>query len=83
MISAPPQEKSGVAEPDQSSSDMGAPQPVYRKDYKPTPYLIDQVHLTFQLGEDSTKVVSELSCTANYKGSSPPEMVLNGTLACL
>ena len=62
---------------------MVAPQPVYRKDYKPTPYLVDQVHLTFQLSEESTTVLSELAVKPNYAGSSPPEMSLNGILPCL
>ena len=77
-MEAPPQEKSGVAEQPQQSDKAGAPQPVYRKDYKPTPYLIDQVHLTFQLGEESTRVLSELALKPNYDGSAPPEITLNG-----
>lgn len=42
---APPEEKLGVADQSQqeASPEMAKPQPVYRKDYKPTPYLIDQV----------------------------------------
>lgn len=80
VISAPPEEKLGVAEPEQNAepADVLVPQAVFRKDYKPTPYLVDQVHLTFQLGEDNTKVLSELSFRPNYSGDSPPELFLNG-----
>ena len=80
VVEAPPQEeKSGVAEQPQSDKAV-APQPIYRKDYKPTPYLIDQVHLTFRLGDgdDATRVLSELSFKPNHSSSSPPHLVLNG-----
>jgi hypothetical protein len=56
------------------------PTAIYRKDYKPTPYLIDQVHLDFNLGEDATRVVSKLHFKPNYQGSTPPVIFLDGAL---
>ena len=37
------------------------PQPIRLADYKPTPYLIDTVHLDFNLGHDATDVTARLS----------------------
>ena len=54
------------------------PKAILRTDYRPTPYLITDVHLTFLLG-DTTRVKSKLSCTPNYQGS-PPSMALDGEL---
>eukprot|EP00803_Ostreobium_quekettii_P009982 evm.model.scf_576.6 EVM.evm.TU.scf_576.6 scf_576:45484-53102(+) len=56
-----------------------APVPTLRKDYKPPPYLIDQVYLEFLLGEDFTTVKSKLHMVPNYgSGASPPALSLNG-----
>ena len=76
-----PEEKAGVAEaePDQPAEMVG-PQPIYRKDYKPTSYLVPSVQLTFKLGEQFTIVTSDVQFVPNYSGSSPPELVLNGTV---
>ncbi|KAL3133720.1 hypothetical protein ABBQ32_008210 [Trebouxia sp. C0010 RCD-2024] len=52
------------------------PKAILRTDYRPTPYLITDVHLTFLLG-DTTRVKSRLSCTPNYQGS-PPSLALDG-----
>ena len=56
-----------------------APKAILRTDYRPTPYLITDVHLTFLLG-DTTRVKSKLSCVPNYQGS-PPSMALDGELS--
>jgi hypothetical protein len=55
------------------------PQPIFRKDYTPTPYLIDTVSLNFDLREDVTTVTSTLALTPNYtpNGAAPP-LFLNG-----
>ena len=53
-------------------------QATYRKDYKPTPYLIDKVYLDFALHEDKTRVKSTLSVVPNYDGGNPPELSLDG-----
>lgn len=55
------------------------PQPIFRKDYKAPPYLIDTVHLNFILNEDVTHVHSKLMLKPNYaeKGAAPP-LFLNG-----
>ena len=45
------------------------PQPKYRKDYKPTPYLIERLHLDFQLNEESTKVVATSQVKPNHSGA--------------
>ena len=54
------------------------PKAILRTDYRPTPYLITDVHLTFLLG-DTTRVKSKLSCVPNYQGSSP-SLALDGEL---
>ena len=43
----------------------GQPQAVYLKDYTPPNYLIDDVHLLFELGEEVTKVTSQLQLRRN------------------
>lgn len=55
------------------------PQPIFRADYKPPAYLIDTVHLTFNLNEDVTHVTSRLALKPNYaeNGVAPP-LLLNG-----
>mmetsp|Transcript_7416 Transcript_7416/g.21902 ORF Transcript_7416/g.21902 Transcript_7416/m.21902 type:complete len:899 (-) Transcript_7416:562-3258(-) len=75
---------SGTAttEPPMEKVDMAAPGAVptvkYRKDYKPTPYLLNQVQLNFALDEETSKVRSVLDFVPNYEGTSPPEIFLNG-----
>ncbi|MEM7402045.1 MAG: aminopeptidase N [Pseudomonadota bacterium] len=48
----------------------GQPQAVYLKDYTPPDYLIDEVYLQFVLGEEFTKVISQLQIRRNPKSSS-------------
>lgn len=36
------------------------PQAIFRKDYTPPPYMIDTVHLNFNLNEEVTHVTSKL-----------------------
>ncbi|RMZ54832.1 hypothetical protein APUTEX25_000349 [Auxenochlorella protothecoides] len=50
----------------------------FRKDYKPSPYLISTVHLDFQLNEESTLVQSKLRIVPNHAESSPVSLFLNG-----
>ena len=45
----------------------GQPQAVYLKDYTPPDYLIDEVYLQFELGEEFTKVKSHLQLRRNPK----------------
>ena len=47
----------------------GQPQAVYLKDYTPPDYLIDEVYLQFELGEEITKVFSQLQLRRNPKSS--------------
>ena len=50
------------------------------QDYKPTPYLIEHVHLDFLLNEDKSTVKSKLHMTPNYgDASTPPKLELDGT----
>ncbi|CAK0786230.1 hypothetical protein CVIRNUC_009443 [Coccomyxa viridis] len=59
--------------------EMAAPNPIYRKDYKPTPYLVEHVYLDFLLNEDKSTVKSKLSMTPNYENSSStPKLELDG-----
>ena len=55
-----------------------APKAILRTDYRPTPYLVSNVHLTFLLG-DTTRVKSKLSFVPNYQGA-PPALALDGML---
>ncbi len=48
------------------------------QDYKPPPYLIERVHLTFILDEDKTRVLSRLSVKPNYDGEAAPPLSLDG-----
>ena len=52
-------------------------QTILRRDYAPTPYLVDTVYLDFNLEEESTAVKSRLHVKPNY-GGKPPEMSLDG-----
>ena len=58
----------------------GQPQPTYRKDYKPTPYLVDKLNLTFLLDEEATTVRSRLHFVPNPAAASngAPELSLDG-----
>ncbi|KAK9846623.1 hypothetical protein WJX81_007796 [Elliptochloris bilobata] len=67
-----------AAPPEADTMVKAEPQAVYRKDYKPPPYLIERVHLTFVLNEDSTRVLSRLSFKPNYDGEAPPPLPLDG-----
>ena len=55
------------------------PKAILRTDYRPTPYLVTNVHLTFLLG-DTTRVKSKLSFVPNHEGS-PPALTLDGMLS--
>ena len=52
----------------------------FRKDYKPTSYLVQSIHLDFKLGVEDTKVKSRLHVKPNHSATngSAPEMFLNG-----
>ena len=47
----------------------GQPQAVYLKDYTPPDFLIDQVYLEFELGEDETIVTSHMKIRRNPDSS--------------
>ncbi|BDA49167.1 Aminopeptidase N [Coccomyxa sp. Obi] len=74
------QATAGVSAPVlEKEEQMAAPQTKYRKDYKPTNYLIKHVYLDFLLNEDSTHVISRLSMVPNYgTAGSPPSLELDG-----
>lgn len=54
----------------------------FRKDYRPTPYLIDTVHLDFKLNEESTLIHSRLAMVPNAaseaENGSRADLFLNG-----
>ena len=56
-----------VAEVEMSAAPEG-PKPKYRKDYTPTPYLIDSVSLDFVLSEDVTQVTTVQKVRPNHTG---------------
>lgn len=55
-----------------------APKECFRKDYKPPPYVIDTVHLTFLLNEDVTRVESRLHILPKQTDEQRPPLFLNG-----
>ena len=67
----------------QAHSRVTLVQAIYRKDYKPTPFLVDQVYLNFILGDEVTRVQSKLSLKPNYSGSDVPELALDGAALAL
>jgi aminopeptidase N len=57
----------------------GAPRTVHRSDYRPPDYLIDEVELHFELGEDQTVVRATLSIRRNPAlPDASSELVLDG-----
>ncbi len=54
------------------------PPVIYRKDYKPYPWLIPETKLDFQLGLDATRVTSTLAVERNPAGEPSQELRLNG-----
>ena len=63
----------------QPSAPVG-PVEKFQKDYKPTSYLVESIHLDFNLGVEDTKVKSRLHVKPNQSATngSAPEMFLNG-----
>jgi len=57
-----------------------APKTIYLRDYTPPDYLIEQVELRFELGEESTLVHSRLHVARNHvpTAGSPRPLVLDG-----
>jgi len=53
-----------------------APQTIYLKDYRPFGYIVDDVHLTFRLSPDATRVISRISFRPNP--DFPGEFFLDG-----
>ncbi|GBF99643.1 hypothetical protein Rsub_12580 [Raphidocelis subcapitata] len=74
---ARPQTRTMVATTAPAEAAAG-PKVIHRKDYKPTPYLIDTVHLDFDLNEDATTVTARLAMTPNHSDPVPPPLELNG-----
>jgi hypothetical protein len=58
--------------------EKAAPKAIFRKDYAAPPYLIENVDLTFQLGEEVTHVTSKLHLRPNHSAAAPPALFLNG-----
>jgi aminopeptidase N len=57
----------------------GTPRTVHRSDYQPPDYLIDEVELHFDLGEDRSLVRSTLSIRRNpARTDASPDLVLDG-----
>ncbi len=57
------------------------PQPIYRKDYEPSAYLIHTTELHFQLGENETIVSSKIDFYKNPNWNTSPfpcQLLLNG-----
>lgn len=54
------------------------PKPKFRKDYKPSDYLIRTTELTFELSDDETIVSSKIDFYRNNQGSGANSLFLNG-----
>ncbi len=54
------------------------PKAIRLKDYRPTPYLIDEVGLTFRLSPNATRVVSKMLMRPNPKSKSRGDLRLDG-----
>ncbi len=55
-----------------------APKTIYLKDYTPPKYWIDSINLHFELGEDQTRVVSEMEIRRNPDVNGPHILELDG-----
>eukprot|EP00239_Pterosperma_sp_CCMP1384_P006897 CAMPEP_0197855968 /NCGR_PEP_ID=MMETSP1438-20131217/27605_1 /TAXON_ID=1461541 /ORGANISM="Pterosperma sp., Strain CCMP1384" /LENGTH=887 /DNA_ID=CAMNT_0043471247 /DNA_START=250 /DNA_END=2913 /DNA_ORIENTATION=+ len=58
-----------------------APKEVFRRDYKPYEYVVKNLDLDFQLGEEKTLVTSTLKLAPNTSSDVPPPLVLDGAPA--
>ena len=63
--------------PDEPMKDP-RPQPIYRKDYRPPAYLVDDVQLRFSLDETATIVEARLSMRRNPAVEGAPALTLDG-----
>jgi len=54
------------------------PQTIYRQDYQPSAFFVDQIDLTFDLAEELTLVKSRLTCRRNIAVSRTADLTLNG-----
>ena len=54
------------------------PKTIRLKDYRPTPYLIDMVDLTFRLKPQATRVVSKMQMRPNPKSKTHEALRLDG-----
>ena len=55
-----------------------APKEIFLKDYTPYPYVINDVHLTFRLAPEATRVVSRISFAPNTAFHGARDFCLNG-----
>ena len=58
------------------------PKTILLNEYSAPDFLIEQTHLTFDLGEVSTEVVSKLKIRRNQGVSSSTPLVLDGVEQC-
>jgi aminopeptidase N len=56
-----------------------APQPIRLADYRPPDFLVDEVDLVFDLGEDRTVVHARLALRRNPEGRADAPLALDGT----
>jgi aminopeptidase N len=54
------------------------PPVIRREDYRPFPWLVPQIALTFDLGLDATRVLAKLTVARNAKADPSPTIRLNG-----
>ncbi len=51
---------------------------VFRENYKPFAWILDQVKLRFEIGDESTRVVSEIQLSRNPSASPSEDIELDG-----
>lgn len=71
MLDVSMQADRGAGMQEEEMKAKAQPQPKYRKDYTPTPYLVDSISLDFSLGEESTTVVARSHVKPNHSGARP------------
>jgi aminopeptidase N len=68
-----------IQQPDDAAERVGQPAPVYRHDYRPPEWLVDQVELDFRLDEAATEVTARLALRRNpAAGEGRGPLVLDG-----
>ena len=77
-IAATPTTPEGNPELADAAASPHEPAVIYRKDYQPYPWLVPETSLDFELGIESTKVVSQMKVEPNPVSQAEESIRLNG-----